>query len=254
MIFKFAGPPAVVPDEIKALEGEDAHDTMPGMQRLNAPMGSQQLALLDANKSKLNPEDDPVKRRAILKRCVETLRISQEITKRFFVASESEDKDYLTYQEFLTGFTLRADDMSRQLFDLFDYKKTDQIEFRDICFAILSLLAKTKEEKIKFAFMIYDFDQDGFLNQKELGRLLKSSYVAARDDQVSAKAGAILRQADVNKDNNLSFGSSLMLHLNERIFVMDCLNSSCFYFVFAEEISSIDKRYPNLLFPAFQSI
>jgi Ca2+-binding EF-hand superfamily protein len=57
------------------------------------------------------------------------------------------------------------------------------------------------------AFMIFDFDQDGFLNQKELGRILRCSYMAARDDQIASKAAAILRQADENKDNNLSFGT-----------------------------------------------
>lgn len=233
MIFKFAGAPAVLPDEIKALEGDDARDTMPGAQRLLPPAGAGAadqgvLALTDGTAKKPMPtaEEDPVKRRATLKRCVESLRITQEVTKRFFVASESADKDYLTFQDFCTGFTLRPDGTAQQLFDLFDYRKTNQIEFRDICFAILCLLSKSKEEKIKFAFMVYDFDQDGFINQKELSRLLKSSYVAARDDQVVTKAGAILRQADSNKDNNLSF----------------------------EEISAIDKRYPNLLFPAFQTI
>ena len=199
----------MLPDEIKALEGEDARDTLPGAQRLMPPMGSEQaLALTDGAKKLPSADEDPVKRRAILKKCVESLRISQEVTKRFFVATESADKDFLDFAEFCTGFTLRPDATAQQLFDLFDYKKINQIEFRDICFSILCLLSKTKEEKIKFAFMIYDFDQDGFINQKELSRLLKSSYVAARDDQITTPAGAILRQADSNKDNNLSFGAS----------------------------------------------
>ena len=215
MIFKFAGPPVVLPDEIRAVEGENARDTMPGAQ----------LALA-APKKEMSADDDPVKRRAILKKVIETMRVTAEITKRLFVQTESADKDFLSFQDMCTGLTLRPDAMSQQLFDLFDYKKIGQIDFRDLCFAVLCLLAKSKDEKIKYAFMIFDFDQDGFISEKELVRILRSSYVAAREDQVLTKAGAILRQADSNKDGNLSF----------------------------EEISAIDKRYPNLLFPAFQQI
>ncbi len=65
-----------------------------------------------------------------------------------------------------------------------DYAKTGNIDYRELCMSILNVVVLNKDEKVKHVFLIYDEDQDGYLQRQELMNVLKATHAVRNDDQV----------------------------------------------------------------------
>ena len=55
-----------------------------------------------------------------------------------------------------------------RLFDKFDKKKTGRIDFIEFLQGINSCCKCDEEEKIRFLFSLYDLNQDGYIEKKEM--------------------------------------------------------------------------------------
>jgi len=88
-----------------------------------------------------------------------------------------------------------------------------------------SLSGAGKEDKLKFAFMIFDNDGNGVITKAELLSILKANHMASSDSEVARKADTILAQADKDGDGVITF----------------------------DEFVIVSKKFPNILFPAYQS-
>ena len=76
---------------------------------------------------------------------------------------------------------------------------------------------------MKFAFLLFDEDNNGVISKPELVNILKANHMARTDSEVYRKAETIMAQADKNGDGVMSF----------------------------DEFAKVSKKFPNILFPSY---
>ena len=76
--------------------------------------------------------------------------------------------------------------------------------------------------RLKFAFLLFDEDNNGVITKNELVNILKANHMAKTTAEVNRKAETIMAQVDKNGDGVLSF----------------------------DEFVTISKKFPNILFPS----
>jgi len=79
--------------------------------------------------------------------------------------------------------------------------------------------------RLKFAFLLFDDDNNGVISKSELISILKANHMAKSDAEVSRKAETIMSQADKNGDGVMSF----------------------------DEFVTVSKKFPNILFPSYNN-
>jgi len=77
--------------------------------------------------------------------------------------------------------------------------------------------------RLKFAFLLFDEDNNGVITKSELVSILKANHMAKSDAEVNRKAETIMSQADKNGDGVMSF----------------------------DEFVTVSKKFPNILFPSY---
>lgn len=77
--------------------------------------------------------------------------------------------------------------------------------------------------RLKFAFLLFDEDNNGVISKSELVKILKANHMAQTDAEVYRKAETIMSQADKNGDGVMSF----------------------------DEFATVSKKFPNILFPSY---
>lgn len=80
-----------------------------------------------------------------------------------------------------------------------------------------------KDERLKFAFMVFDEDGNGVITKQELMKILKANHMATNEAEVARKADTIMAQGDKDGDGVISF----------------------------DEFVVVSKKFPNILFPAY---
>jgi len=76
--------------------------------------------------------------------------------------------------------------------------------------------------RLKFAFLLFDEDNNGVITKGELMNILKANHMAKVEAEVARKAETIMSQADKNGDGVITF----------------------------DEFAAVSKKFPNILFPA----
>jgi hypothetical protein len=88
---------------------------------------------------------------------------------------------------------------------------------------ILTLRTLVFLYRLKFAFLLFDEDNNGVITKSELVSILKANHMAKSDAEVNRKAETIMSQADKNGDGVMSF----------------------------DEFVTVSKKFPNILFPSY---
>ena len=105
---------------------------------------------------------------------------------------------------------------------MFDKDKAGQIDVREFKIGLSTLTGAGKEEKLKFAFMVFDEDGNGVITKQELIKILKVNHRQAPTKRL-CKAETIMAQADKDGDGVVSF----------------------------DEFVIVSKKFPNILFLAY---
>lgn len=133
--------------------------------------------------------------------------ITEAAIKRAFAEFEAADKGEkgtVDYAAFCDLLTVEPGPAVERLFQMFDSDKSGQVDFREFVVGLHNFTHSSRDEKTKFAFSVFDQNNDGFITKDELIRILRSNHMAASDKEVSRKADTILAQADSNNDNAIS--------------------------------------------------
>jgi Ca2+-binding EF-hand superfamily protein len=97
------------------------------------------------------------------------------------------------------------------IFNQFDADHSGRIDFREFLSALSIQLKGTLEEKLEWAFNLYDLDGTGFIERNELVEIARTmhaqkGHVLELDEKASPQqiADYIMQRADTDKDNKLS--------------------------------------------------
>ncbi|KAG6617270.1 putative calcineurin subunit B [Phytophthora cinnamomi] len=152
--------------------------------------------------------------------------IKPESVKKAYKRFQATDKDgsgQIDYSEFCEVLQVDPSPQCEKVFQLFDNDKTGRIDVREFMIALSNFTGAEKEEKLKFAFLVFDEDGNGVITRQELMKILKANHMASSEAEVSRKADTIMSQGDKDGDGVISF----------------------------DEFSVVSKKFPNILFPAY---
>lgn len=152
--------------------------------------------------------------------------IKPETVKRAYKRFRATDRDgsgMIDYTEFCEVLQVDPSPQVEKLFQLFDKDRSGQIDVREFMIGLQNFTGAGKDERLKFAFTVFDEDGNGVITKQELIKILKANHMATHDREVMRKADTIMAQADKDGDGVVDF----------------------------DEFVIISKKFPNILFPAF---
>lgn len=80
----------------------------------------------------------------------------------------------LSAEELLSLPELRHNPLVRRVIDIFDTDGNGEVDFREFILGISQFSVRgSEEQKLRFAFSIYDLDKDGYISNGELFQVLK---------------------------------------------------------------------------------
>ncbi|KAL8019801.1 putative EF-hand domain, phosphatidylinositol-4, 5-bisphosphate phosphodiesterase gamma [Plasmopara halstedii] len=140
-----------------------------------------------------------------------------------FQATDKNGSKQIDYSEFCEVLQVDPSPQSQRVFQLFDNDKVSRIDVREFMIALSNFTGADKEDKLKFAFLVFDEDGNGVITRQELIKILKANHMASSEGEVARKADTIMSQGDKDGDGVISF----------------------------DEFSIVSKKFPNILFPAY---
>merc|ERR1712166_1526969 len=140
-----------------------------------------------------------------------------------FRAVDKDQSGMIDFTEFCEVLQVDQSPQTETLFRTFDKDRSGQIDVREFMIGLTNFTGASKEEKLKFAFMVFDEDQNGVITKQELVKILKANHMATTEKEVLRKAETIMKQADKDGGGVIAF----------------------------EEFVTISKKFPNILFPAY---
>ena len=117
--------------------------------------------------------------------------------------------------EFQKGLALNDEAIVNRIFDIVDRDHNDYIDSDEFLSGIESLINGEKEEKIRFAFDIHDFDASGDIDHQELKVLIKNILLENNLEfdvnQIDLIVDEFFKSADADKSGTIDFEEFLQL-------------------------------------------
>ncbi|KAI3641713.1 hypothetical protein MIR68_000281 [Amoeboaphelidium protococcarum] len=132
----------------------------------------------------------------------EIMRLHKRFMKLDKNNSGTIDKD-----EFLSIPGINSNPIAQRVIDIFDEDGGGDVDFKEFLKGLSAFTAKElKEEKLRFAFKVYDIDRDGFISNGELFLVLKMMVGNnLKDIQLQQIVDKTIIQADKDGDGKVSF-------------------------------------------------
>jgi len=111
----------------------------------------------------------------------------------------------IDFTEFCEILQAEPNEQSEGVFALYDYDKSGLIESKEILIALANFTGAGKEDKLKFAFLLFDEENNGVITKGELIKILKANHLAKVEAEVARKAETIMAQADKHGDGIITF-------------------------------------------------
>eukprot|EP00033_Pygsuia_biforma_P000643 GCRY01000758.1.p1 GENE.GCRY01000758.1~~GCRY01000758.1.p1 ORF type:complete len:191 (+),score=30.05 GCRY01000758.1:233-805(+) len=98
------------------------------------------------------------------------------------------------------------------VFRMFDTDRNDEINFKEFIIALSIASKGTQEEKINWAFQMYDMDNDGFISRAEMEHAVDAIYkmmgnlanIPESQDTPAKRVTTLFQWMDTNKDDRIS--------------------------------------------------
>lgn len=113
----------------------------------------------------------------------------------------------LSVEEFMTLPELQQNPLVQRVIDIFDEDQNGEVDFKEFIQGVSQFSVKgDKTTKLRFAFRIYDVDNDGFISNGELFQVLKMMVGNnLKDSQLQQIVDKTILYADKDEDGKISF-------------------------------------------------
>ncbi|KAF3428614.1 hypothetical protein E2986_03740 [Frieseomelitta varia] len=113
----------------------------------------------------------------------------------------------LSIDEFMSLPELQQNPLVQRVIDIFDADGNGEVDFKEFIHGVSQFSVKgDKESKLRFAFRIYDMDNDGFISNGELFQVLKMMVGNnLKDTQLQQIVDKTILFADKDEDGKISF-------------------------------------------------
>ncbi|WVQ84181.1 calcineurin subunit B [Cryptococcus sp. DSM 104549] len=132
----------------------------------------------------------------------ELMRLKKRFMKLDKDGSGSIDKD-----EFLQIPQIANNPLAHRMIAIFDEDGSGTVDFQEFVGGLSAFSSKGgRDEKLRFAFKVYDMDRDGFISNGELYLVLKQMVGNnLKDQQLQQIVDKTIMEADKDGDGKLSF-------------------------------------------------
>jgi len=113
----------------------------------------------------------------------------------------------LSIDEFMSLPELQQNPLVQRVIDIFDTDGDGEVDFKEFIEGLSQFGVKSdKEQKLRFAFRIYDMDRDGFISNGELFQVLKMMVGSnLKDTQLQQIVDKTIQIHDRDGDGKISF-------------------------------------------------
>lgn len=172
-----------------------------------------ELRILDNVDSELNRAAE--ERRELYKELVTQGQVTgAEIRKIFarFQAIDKRNKGVITYQDFLVGMERKDSESSKRLFNLMDKDGSGEINLKEFMLGLSHLTQATHEERVQFAFNLFDTDKNGVIDRDELARIVRmSGPMSAQPQWIDRRVNELYESVNLRRNLNIDYDTFVLL-------------------------------------------
>ncbi|TGO31033.1 hypothetical protein BPAE_0002g01260 [Botrytis paeoniae] len=110
-------------------------------------------------------------------------------------------------KEFLSLPQISSNPLATRMIAIFDEDGGGDVDFQEFVSGLSAFSSKgNKEQKLRFAFKVYDIDRDGYISNGELFIVLKMMVGSnLKDQQLQQIVDKTIMEADLDRDGKISF-------------------------------------------------
>ncbi|OQV02873.1 EF-hand domain-containing protein isoform 2 [Cladophialophora immunda] len=124
-----------------------------------------------------------------------------------FMKLDKDNSGTIEREEFLSLPQVSSNPLATRMIAIFDEDGGGDVDFQEFVLGLSAFSSKgNKEEKLKFAFKVYDIDRDGYISNGELFIVLKMMVGSnLKDQQLQQIVDKTIMEADKDGDGKISF-------------------------------------------------
>ncbi|KAI9726427.1 MAG: Calcineurin subunit B [Chrysothrix sp. TS-e1954] len=124
-----------------------------------------------------------------------------------FMKLDKDNNGTIEREEFLSLPQVSSNPLATRMIAIFDEDGGGSVDFREFILGLSAFSSKgNKEEKLRFAFKVYDIDRDGLISNGELFLVLKMMVGSnLKDVQLQQIVDKTIMEADKDGDGKISF-------------------------------------------------
>ncbi|RMZ81585.1 hypothetical protein DV737_g2514, partial [Chaetothyriales sp. CBS 132003] len=124
-----------------------------------------------------------------------------------FMKLDKDNSGTIEREEFLSLPQVSSNPLATRMIAIFDEDGGGDVDFQEFVLGLSAFSSKgNKEEKLKFAFKVYDIDRDGYISNGELFIVLKMMVGSnLKDQQLQQIVDKTIMEADRDGDGRISF-------------------------------------------------
>ncbi|ERT02349.1 Calcineurin subunit B [Sporothrix stenoceras] len=147
---------------------------------------------------------------AVLDQIVQTTNFDRDEVERLrkrFMKLDKDNSGTIERDEFLSLPQIASNPLATRMIAIFDEDGGGTVDFQEFVAGLSAFSSKgNKEQKLRFAFKVYDIDRDGYISNGELFVVLKMMVGNnLKDQQLQQIVDKTIMEADLDQDGKISF-------------------------------------------------
>ncbi|KAH7032909.1 calcineurin regulatory beta sub-unit [Microdochium trichocladiopsis] len=124
-----------------------------------------------------------------------------------FMKLDKDNSGTIEREEFLSLPQISSNPLATRMIAIFDEDGGGDVDFEEFVSGLSAFSSKgNKEQKLQFAFKVYDIDRDGYISNGELFIVLKMMVGSnLKDQQLQQIVDKTIMEADLDGDGKISF-------------------------------------------------